>query len=206
MTNKTSTETLDDIFTVNVVLCVLVGLSFLLPWANRVTVYPMKESINGLTIVNSSYFLLMPIITSVGVVSYRRKRAFVYAYMMAACSILGIGGVIYGFSRIHNALINTGPGIFATLVLSIASLAISCTYIAGLHKSGEGLSASEMRTSYVKKLANTVAEAIRSTDSYELHPSNTSNADELLKFSDLKEKGIISPEEFEIQKKRILGT
>jgi hypothetical protein len=114
-----------------------------------------------------------------------------------------MGGVVYGFNRIHSALINVSFGIFVTLLLSIASFATSITYVSELRKSGVGQTLSDIRSSSINRIANNVATVIRLNDSNGASSPSTSNADEILKLSELKERGIISAEEFETQKKRL---
>ena len=69
---------------------------------------------------------------------------------------------------------------------------LSITYVSELHKSGVGQTLSDIRASKVTRLANTVSQAIRSNDSDKAHSTKTPNADELTKFSEMKDKEIIS--------------
>jgi hypothetical protein len=85
MDDQVPNKRLDDIFLVNITLSILMGVSFLLPWANHIVSYPMTESLSGIGVINSTIFTIAPIVGSLS--SFRARRAHLYAHIIAASSM-----------------------------------------------------------------------------------------------------------------------
>jgi ribosomal protein S20 len=175
-----------------------------LPWAQSVTVYPATELHSGYSILGQgSAEIWLPMLFGAVLALSPRMTAFVL--LTFGAPIIGIGAVITGFSRIHGALYTVKPGIYVTLLLSQLSFFLTISYFMKLKNAGLLLSNSEARASNVKQLAKSFATEMTAA-SVDSQTKLQSAADELAKFAELKEKGLISAEEFKKQKSRLLGS
>lgn len=181
---------------------VLTALSTMLNWSYNNTDGWSRDYHRGILSLGGIVTFLSGVIGTIFIIRDRTTedgRPVSRTYL-AVCwlSVAGVAGVVIGLIQIHNnfatpqAIIGSGIFTFFYLVLSIIAFYV-------IQSSGFG------RTNSIdsEMIARTVTETIVKNQPTATLGTN-SVADELTKFAELLEKGLITQEEFDAQRKKLL--
>ena len=180
---------------------VLTAISTVVPWSSQVVSYPMTQMNPGIVSPGGIITFAGALLTTILVLRDRTANGShpVRTTYLAICwlSLMSIVGIVVGGITIANNLLTTEAGIGISGFFSIGLFVYSVIVFGALRKSGLGMRS----TTSPERIAQVV------TDTIIKHKVNSeaSVADELIKFADLLERGLLSEEEFNVQRRKLLG-
>ena len=163
-------------------------------WRHR---HPKKEGISHTWRRTQNGLLTFSVLTAISTVVPWSSQVVSYPMTQMNPGIVSPGGIVVGGITIANNLLTTEAGIGISGFFSIGLFVYSVIVFGALRKSGLGMRS----TTSPERIAQVV------TDTIIKHKVNSeaSVADELIKFADLLERGLLSEEEFNVQRRKLLG-
>ena len=200
-----SIRTYDEL-NIGIVLSAILLISPLLPWSSQVNEYDPSASISNIGL-KYSWGVVVIILAFVQLVAYIYTRTlklepamkFRLDFVHAVTGVIAVIGVAISQKENSNLMVKTGVGLIVTGIAAFAAVVFAIVRMVELRKSGVDL---KLRSS-AQIMAEKVTEAVQSQASQVSKVASI--ADELRKLSDLREQGIITDEQFETLRNKLLA-
>ncbi len=188
-------------------LCIVQGSLTLFPWAWVWDTYPSRSSVSGISLMPVNLLVLVWSIFS-GIYLLMLKRPFRRGFVFPiVAGVIGVISPILALKRIHDDLIHPQYGVAVALLVSIPLLGFAIWMYVEMYRFDALVSGSPT----VDRISQQVSTMM--TSDAPASPASAGNtiagfgsmADEILKFGQLRDQGLISEEDFELQRARLLG-